>query len=93
MKSLKLLTILGIAAMLASPALAASKRAAPANPEFGTARAQSGFDMRIRGAYGAVDAYPGRDAYPGSSDYVGTDPDPNIRFELNRDPPAVRAGG
>ena len=75
MKMLQILTAFGFAAVIASPAVAApQKHPNLANPAVMNARAQA-----------AWTAAPATGA-----DYVGTDPDQNIRSELQRDPPAAR---
>ena len=68
----KMLTILGLATLIATPAFAAQK---PAH--------------RAAGAYASA-AQPAPVVSQGFN--VGTDPDPSIRFELERDAPTYSVG-
>ena len=79
----------GLAALLATPALAQSY-----NPEYGTGNAMPTPPAWSANVGGGAFAYApralrsvGSDAVYVDGQYVGADPDANIRFDLRRDPP------
>jgi opacity protein-like surface antigen len=86
----KLIFGAGLAALLATPALAQSY-----NPSYGTGNSMPTPPAWANvGAGGNAFAYAPRGRRSAGSDsvyvdgkYVGTDPDANIRFQLERDPP------
>jgi len=82
-----------IAAVLLATAIASPAFAQSYDPDLGSGnlvqqRAEPTLRMRVDGAHGAY-ARVGNDASvirrSFDNSYVGTDPDPNIRFQLNRE--------
>ena len=86
----KLILGTGLAALLATSAFAQSY-----DPEYGTANTiPTPPAWAATGTSGSAFAYAPRSLRSGGSDsvyvdghYVGADPDPNIRVQLERDPP------
>jgi hypothetical protein len=77
MKTKMVLTVLGLATLVATPAFAQKPMHRAVN------------DPAVNGPYASV-AQPAPIVTNGY--YVGTDPDASVRFELNRDAPTYSVG-